>query len=263
MNSAKYRAAHQEKATASQSRWRKRVANQEKSNIPLEKRCANCQQVKSSGEFFPEKYSASGLRPWCKHCCSKYQRSATTKARLRNWYKSYVENPEVRERIRAKGRERASTPKYKDYRKHYEATDKCKETRNRYRKSERRKIAVRKYKASPKGKITVLKYVHKRRSLKAQAVHIPYSEADLAAHFHRFGDVCAYCGAKKRLTIDHFIPLSKGGLDGLSNFVPACSFCNASKQFREPQKWYEAQPFYSQKRWNLILTILNAASNRG
>jgi hypothetical protein len=41
---------------------------------------------------------------------------------------------------------------------------------------------------------------------------------------------CHYCRRKtKRLTKDHVIPLSKGGLDVASNIVPACLRCNLSK----------------------------------
>jgi len=40
---------------------------------------------------------------------------------------------------------------------------------------------------------------------------------------------CQYCGATKRLTIDHVIPKSKGGDDSWENLVVACSSCNTKK----------------------------------
>lgn len=40
---------------------------------------------------------------------------------------------------------------------------------------------------------------------------------------------CAYCGQKKRLTMDHMIPLSRGGPHCIENIAPACSKCNGSK----------------------------------
>jgi 5-methylcytosine-specific restriction endonuclease McrA len=39
---------------------------------------------------------------------------------------------------------------------------------------------------------------------------------------------CAYCGDASE-HIDHVVPLSKGGRDIASNYLPACSFCNTSK----------------------------------
>lgn len=41
---------------------------------------------------------------------------------------------------------------------------------------------------------------------------------------------CVYCGTKERkLTMDHVMPLSKGGEHNKSNIVPACQPCNSSK----------------------------------
>lgn len=40
---------------------------------------------------------------------------------------------------------------------------------------------------------------------------------------------CHYCKKKTKLTQDHVIPLSKGGLHHPSNIVPACQPCNSSK----------------------------------
>ena len=40
---------------------------------------------------------------------------------------------------------------------------------------------------------------------------------------------CQYCGDKKDLTFDHFVPRSKGGLTTWSNVITACSSCNLKK----------------------------------
>ncbi len=49
---------------------------------------------------------------------------------------------------------------------------------------------------------------------------------------------CAYCGAQGELTWDHLIPTSKGGLNTISNHVPACKSCNSSKGDRDAIEWY-------------------------
>ena len=52
------------------------------------------------------------------------------------------------------------------------------------------------------------------------------------AIFERDNNTCQYCGKKKRkdkLTIDHVIPLSKGGAHGPENIVTACRPCNSRK----------------------------------
>lgn len=48
---------------------------------------------------------------------------------------------------------------------------------------------------------------------------------------------CVYCHRKlKRLTMDHILPLSKGGAHTLSNIVPACRSCNSKKHTGAPLK---------------------------
>lgn len=47
-----------------------------------------------------------------------------------------------------------------------------------------------------------------------------------------FGNFCFYCKGKfsnKKLTIDHYIPLSKGGEEIYSNYRLACDKCNSNK----------------------------------
>jgi len=39
--------------------------------------------------------------------------------------------------------------------------------------------------------------------------------------------MCAYCGDEAN-TVDHVIPMSKGGIDNIDNLVAACSRCNYS-----------------------------------
>jgi 5-methylcytosine-specific restriction endonuclease McrA len=45
---------------------------------------------------------------------------------------------------------------------------------------------------------------------------------------------CAYCLKEfKKLTMDHVVPLVKGGSHDKDNIVPACKSCNSSKQARD------------------------------
>ena len=40
---------------------------------------------------------------------------------------------------------------------------------------------------------------------------------------------CAYCGKRRKLTMDHVIPISQSGPHTDSNIVPACKSCNSRK----------------------------------
>lgn len=47
--------------------------------------------------------------------------------------------------------------------------------------------------------------------------------------FRRDGNICLKCGAKENLTIDHIVPVSKGGLSRMFNLQSLCSKCNGEK----------------------------------
>jgi 5-methylcytosine-specific restriction endonuclease McrA len=53
---------------------------------------------------------------------------------------------------------------------------------------------------------------------------------------------CYYCGASfapKQLTLDHVVPLVRGGRTTKGNCVPACKECNSKKQDLLPSEWQE------------------------
>lgn len=50
----------------------------------------------------------------------------------------------------------------------------------------------------------------------------------------RDNHACQYCGSHKHLTLDHVIPVSKGGLHTWDNVVTACEQCNQRKSDRTP-----------------------------
>ncbi|WP_028584443.1 HNH endonuclease [Desulfogranum mediterraneum] len=53
---------------------------------------------------------------------------------------------------------------------------------------------------------------------------------------------CYYCGEKvgfKNLTMDHVIPLARGGRSTKDNLVPCCKDCNTKKKSSLPVEWEE------------------------
>jgi len=49
--------------------------------------------------------------------------------------------------------------------------------------------------------------------------------------------ICHHCGQKflpKELTMDHLIPIIRGGKSTRGNLVPACKKCNADRKYRLP-----------------------------
>jgi hypothetical protein len=112
------------------------------------------------------------------------------------------------------------------------------------------------YQQTPTGRLVRKAINGRRRAVKLRTHLIPYGSTELNQHFAKFNHCCAYCGSDKRISADHLIPLSKGGPDCLGNIVPACLYCNSSKNASDALEWYQRQPFYDRKRWQKILEIL-------
>jgi len=52
--------------------------------------------------------------------------------------------------------------------------------------------------------------------------------------------VCFYCGRPtpaRQLTMDHIVPLARGGRSTKGNCVPACKACNNRKKSLLPMEW--------------------------
>jgi 5-methylcytosine-specific restriction endonuclease McrA len=58
----------------------------------------------------------------------------------------------------------------------------------------------------------------------------------------RSSGVCHYCGGRfngMEITMDHVIPLSRGGMSVRENIVIACKECNNKKKYNLPYQWEE------------------------
>ena len=52
--------------------------------------------------------------------------------------------------------------------------------------------------------------------------------------------ICYYCGRPtppKELTMDHIVPIARGGKSTKSNVVPCCKQCNSAKKQLLPMEW--------------------------
>lgn len=51
---------------------------------------------------------------------------------------------------------------------------------------------------------------------------------------------CYFCGKQtpfKNITMDHLLPLSRGGMSTKDNIVPCCKSCNTKKKSMLPLEW--------------------------
>ncbi|MBN1228011.1 MAG: HNH endonuclease [Deltaproteobacteria bacterium] len=61
---------------------------------------------------------------------------------------------------------------------------------------------------------------------------------------------CYYCGRifdKAELTMDHIVPLVRGGKSTKGNIVPACKECNNKKKYLLPMEWDEYMKNFGDK----------------
>ena len=98
-----------------------------------------------------------------------------------------------------------------------------------YRRTGAYRNTLIKYRRSPKGMFAD-REVHNRRRMQKSKGKLTNQQWDEILREYNFR--CAYCGLKGNMTIDHIIPISKGGQHSIDNIVPACLECNSRKGSR-------------------------------
>jgi 5-methylcytosine-specific restriction endonuclease McrA len=63
------------------------------------------------------------------------------------------------------------------------------------------------------------------------------SEQGWADVLHASLGICAYCNERRRLTMEHIEPLSRGGAHDIDNIAAACDSCNKSKMDKPLIAW--------------------------
>jgi 5-methylcytosine-specific restriction endonuclease McrA len=106
---------------------------------------------------------------------------------------------------------------------------------------ERRKEIKDKWIKNNRDKVNFLKrqYMYRRKqTIRGLKVTYSYpSISEIADLYKKHLDLCVYCNLNKATTIDHVIPLSRGGTTELSNLLPACVSCNSSKRDKLLHEW--------------------------
>ena len=91
---------------------------------------------------------------------------------------------------------------------------------------------------------------HKRRVLVKRGMLL---DTDYIDYLRRKSKgYCSYCSRKvgrDKLTIDHYVPVSKGGTNDNNNLVLCCQQCNSSKGNKDATSWLEEKGYrYTHKR---------------
>lgn len=110
-------------------------------------------------------------------------------------------------------------------------------TRHRLANPEKLKAALQRWRKTPRAKELIKVHqsqrAHKRRAGGGERILPADWEQLKALYLNR----CAYCFSCGPLTMDHFVPLKRGGKHELANMVPACKSCNCSKGAKLLVEW--------------------------
>jgi len=175
--------------------------------------CTKCKAEKSLVDFGKNKRKSDGLEPRCRDCVNQASRERyrkDPKKRLAQTRKYHLEHREwSKERLRA----------------HHEA--------NSVARYERQKERLKDPKRRDKSRESARRSEARRRAVKKSGIADFISMQEITSLIEDFNNSCYICttefGASIELQIDHYMPISKGGLHTLANLKPACSDCNRRK----------------------------------
>lgn len=192
--------------------------------------CTRCKQVKCPDEFGNDKRIKSGKSIYCLECmraASKAYRQANPDKARASCRKSWERG---REKKNARTRER-----YREQRSKILAANKCRR-QNDYAnvlRIERQSRARHKDRYRP---IKNARQNARNRVIGGKTFLI--TQKDLR---RLYTQSCAECGSNRNQSIDHRIPLSRGGRHSIGNMMTLCRSCNSSKGARFLTEWRRAK----------------------
>ena len=185
--------------------------------------CTKCKQcLEFPKNFFKDKKGKGGYKSCCKKCDQSIKRKpknkeANKKYRTGENYAKYraMDNAYKRKYL---SHLRKNSDKYRAY------------------KAEKDKA----YRQTPSGRASMARNKSKRKSGDPGKL----TGKQWLSVLKKFENRCAYCGTSDAcLTMDHFIPISKGGKTIIENIVPACISCNSSKQNKPAEEWCDKEVY--------------------
>ena len=186
--------------------------------------CSKCLKPFDISFYHKNKSKKNGINTQCKFCVSESN-------------KHYRENND--ESIKLYGKLWRENNKDKKYMVDKKWKENNKEKVNKYKKAykdrNKEKISLKnkEYRKTDMGKFVQKNYKHKRRAIEKSGDVTTKQLLELTKN----AKTCYWCNTSlknKVVHIDHYVPLSKGGLHTISNLVVTCSECNLKKNAKDP-----------------------------
>lgn len=187
------------------------------------KTCTKCKIEKPLDQFYMNNRNPDKKDYFCADCRKEYLRTRYQNNREKHIQEVKNYYAKNKEQIKAKRKARANelNPKMAEAK------------RKQYAANPQKYIdASRNWKRNNPEK--VLKYNTVRRARKRLNGTFLVTDKDIRQIYQ---SACTYCGNKDNITMDHVIPLVRGGTHSVGNLVPACLRCNSSKSGRLISEW--------------------------
>ena len=234
------------------------------------------------GEKFTVKSSQKKI---CSSRCRKKRQLFLTKKwaqenpeKTTNSRKKWFEGNEIKRKECANKYYHKNKKKSKEYReinkekiskkrkKHYnDNKEKIKKQREKNKESLSKKSREYYKKNKEKVKENNKKWIKENRDHKSMLTHLRREKEKKTKGFSdkiesfkiRMEEIgeCVFCGSKENITIDHLIPISKGGSNEINNLFPACRSCNSSKNASDWLEWYRKRECYSLEKECKIIEL--------
>jgi 5-methylcytosine-specific restriction endonuclease McrA len=175
--------------------------------------CTRCMEKLPISSFHKDKHASDGLRAMCKKCRIN---------NVKDWYQDNI--AERREKANTRRRDNVETERIKD--------------NERYKRDREKRIAL------------ATEHSHRRKARKLNTV--VEKGISVLSLKKRYGTKCHYCqkemdfskGVGRKFnsdmaTIEHLIPLARGGEHTFANTVLACRFCNISRGAKSQEDFEE------------------------
>ena len=223
----------------SESREINRKKNNEKSK---RYRDANKEKIAARNKVYREA-NKEKVKEWDKRHRDANKEDINEKRRLR-----YQNNKETISNRNKKYRE-ANKEKVKERKRQYRETNKEKinKKKKKYYEENKQKIkeSIRVYRHSNRG---LLKVKHERRRDRLKAQNNQTITPDFITSLFEKAKSCPYCGKtmldgsgnmEDLKSLDHLIPIAKGGLHAQHNVTVCCHSCNSSKNSKSFPEWLD------------------------
>jgi len=193
--------------------------------------CTACSEKKPWDAFHRQSKSVNGRRPVCRACTAK--RVAERKEVNREHIREIGTASKRRTRAQCPEKERAVAKAWRERNK-----EKVSERNRRYYAENKARVqeAVRKYNAEHVGEAKAWQQNYRARRRAGGSLTGDDMRRVLSSSAE-----CFYCEApytdRRRPTVDHIVPLSRGGTNTCNNLVSCCRSCNSSKKNRTVSEW--------------------------